>query len=337
MSISYWMHRPAVRRTVGTLSALLIAGVVGFWASLFWPDKPPPHEEQMPGTEAEYLARNLGADCLALIATPPAPDPTPNQTDDCKDKEKAQRYNYASLAQSIRSANAALYAAYIAYLQTCIGIAGAILVTATLIASGLATWAARNAAIGTIDAAQATRDSVNLTRRQMALIHRPKLRVRNVVMWPTAEGDFIAIEAEIANVGDNSGTATHIQCRLEQRSPSGHVLMHGGAVSELTDNEGQTRPVIYPVRAGASIVVKLQTNLRWDSNLFAQASAWVIVGTVMYDDAYVGDVYDFKAMEAFRSTERRTSFERFFRRRTTSGFWRFSRASEPDPEREYED
>jgi hypothetical protein len=274
---------------------------------------------------------------LALLASPPVSDPNPKQTDDCADKAEAQKYNYASLAQAIRSANATVYSAYIGFVQTCIGIIGALLVTATLIASAGATFAALGAARGTIDAASATRDSVDLARREFSITHRPILRVRNVVIRPPSEGEPIEIEAEIVNIGNNYAIANFVQYRIEKRDGSGNVVRHGGATNETTAPDGQPRIVMYPIQIGQSHEVRLKTDLRWKSNEFADIKEWVITGRVTYRDTYVGASADLAARENFKSTVRRTAFERFYQRRTTSGYLRFAKSEKPDTEREYED
>lgn len=289
----------------------------------------------------------MDADCLALLAAPPGPDPTPKQTDDCRDKAQAQKYNYASLTHSVHAANAAVYSAYIAYLQTCIGIIGAILVTATLIASAGATWAAHNAARGTIEAARATRDSVDLSRRAFVLLHRPKLRVRNVRIPKLVDGERITVEGEIANVGDTDATIFLIVVAVripKDRAALRHGhLLHGGpeppyvgAASRPADG---CRPVVEHLRKGGHTKFELTTDLVHRANEARyMVERMVIRGRVAYRDVFVGDTYDIEGRQRFQSTERVTAFERWFTGDVQNGTpYRFVRADEPDPEREYED
>lgn len=298
MSIGYRMHRVAV----GGCLALLLLASEGHAQSNSYPV----------GEKAEAQAP----------ATPPA-----YYEPSCQKPQGAEEANFCIQR---RAAEAAEKQAAWNEAQVWLGGLGIALVLGTI-------WYAKRAADEAGKAAIAALQTLNLTRREFNLLHRPRIRVRNVVIYPTAEGEPINAEAEIANVGDNGAIVFHILYRLEKRTPSGHVMMHGGAISEHIGDDGVSRPVLYPIGAGASILVRLETDLRWDAHLFARLSEWVVVGRVEYRDTYAGDPFDIIARQAHESIERRTAFERPFRRQTASGFVRFARAENPDPEREYED
>lgn len=146
MSFSDWMHKPAVRRTLTSALLVAVAGSCSLFVWFFWPPfeaRPPRHAS---GSLSGYLAETLDEDCRAILAAPPVNDPNPKQTEECADKAATQKYNYSSLEQSVRSTNAAESSAYFSYLQTRIGIIGALLVTLSLIFTGWAAYAAAVAA-----------------------------------------------------------------------------------------------------------------------------------------------------------------------------------------------
>ena len=341
MSFRYWLYAPAVRRTIVGLLCLPIVGLTLLFGWRFWPDKPPSHEPQAVIAEAEYLAKNLDEDCRALLAAPPVPDPTPAQIDSCKDKETAQRYNYVSIEQAIRSANAAVYAAYIAHLQTCIGIIGAMLVTATLTASAIATWAAHSAARGTIDAAKATRDSVELSLRSFGLMHRPRLRVRNVTIPKLVDGELITIEGEIANVGDTNAFIHVKAVSVHVRRDTVAVLYDGSESPHIgtatIPADGKARVEWAP--AGGHSKFSMQTDLIYRNQPRFYVEQMVVRGVITYSDTYPGDPTDLLLSgKRFRSMDRKTAFQRVFLGEPGDGPpYRFVAGEKPDLEREYED
>jgi hypothetical protein len=343
MPIRYWLLHPAVRGTIGGLLAIAVVTIAYLFVTTFWPIESPPYKPQSVETEAAYLAKNLDADCLALLAAPPVPDPTPKQTDDCRDKEAVQKYNHASLMQSVRSANAAVYSAYVVYLQTCIGIIGAILVVATLTASVIATWAARNAARGTIDAAKATRDAVELSQRQFVLTHRPKLRVRKVRILRPENGRPASVALEVANVGDTEAIITGVKCQIFAKAELKNFYFPGGSASTRSIGpDGTPRIAVFPgVEAGNHTTIELKTDMTWEESMMGILPEIVVRGEVRYRDTFPGaDVEKLlRYMEGrrFESTDRETSFERFYSGRAQQGVLRFVRTKEPDPEYEYED
>ena len=312
MSFSYWRYysKTIGRALSGVFGFIALAGAISFvW--MFWPDPPPTHIAVDIGSEAAYLAKTLDDDCRALLAAKPEPDPTPKQTEDCADKAEAQKYNYASLAQAIRSANATVYAAYIGYVQTCIGIIGALLVTATLIASAGATFAAYNAARGTIDAAIATRDSVRLALRTFAITHRPRLRVRKVYA-ACVDGEEIKINAEIANVGDMGATLQSASMILQvgTKDSTSQTIIHDAA---------STRGTIYYIEGGGHLLLSLQMHLRYGSDKNVRWDIMSVHGEVIYRDHFAGDEFDIEEKMNFKSTPRKTAFERFQHTRDPNG------------------
>lgn len=282
----------------------------------------------------------LDADCLALLARKPEPDPTPKQTEDCADKAATQKYNYRSLAQSARSADAAVYSAYIGYLQTSIGIIGALLVTATLIASAGATFAALGAARGTIEAARATRDSVDLARRSFAHTHRPRLRVRRIVVPRLVEGEAVTVEGQIANVGDTDAVlrVKAVVVRVGRNRASVLYDQPEPPFTGTAADPPEGSASIEFIRAGAHTNFTLTTNLIYRNEPRFYVEGMVIGGKVLYSDVYPGKPYDLPAKQDFKSTDRLTAFERVFVGKVGGGPpYRFVRREKPDPEREYED
>lgn len=158
MSKSYRLYCAAIG---GLILALTVMGLVWLFIASLWPDNPLSREPHPIPSLADYLADNLDPDCQALNAAPRISDPNPKQTNECADKTTAQKYNHATLAQGIRTANAAVYSAYIVYLQTCIGIIGALLVVASLAFSAAAAWAGVYAARAAGKAALAAEAAIN--------------------------------------------------------------------------------------------------------------------------------------------------------------------------------
>lgn len=328
MSKRYWLYGSAIGGAVGLL---FVAALVWCFANAFWPDDPGSHDPHPIPSQIQYLEAHLDADCLALNAAPRVSDPNPKETEDCRDKEAAQKYNHASLVQSIRASNAALYSAYIVYLQTCIGIVGAILVVLTLLASAGGAWAAAVAARGTINAARSTKDSVDLARHQISLSHRPKIRVRKVRMHPTTKGKPIVIEAEIVNVGDGNADVFFIDYRVVREKIDGAA---GSGALHLSGGELRR---VYMMAPGTSCVTAIPTDLMWRDNFEGAPHGFTVSGQVSYRDTFIGKPDDHTGMSAFRAVERRTSFHRFYKVREADGGVRFAVTEKSDPECEYED
>jgi hypothetical protein len=84
------------------------------------------------------------------------------------------------------------------------------------IATVVIAWLTISLASATSTQAQLTRDSIDLSRAQIVVLHRPRLRVRNVVVHPSsnffpalfAANDLIGGQLFMANIG---GTTAHIK------------------------------------------------------------------------------------------------------------------------------
>lgn len=343
MPFSNWRYHSEIRGALIGFFGLIAIAAAAWFVWKFWPDPPPSYAPVNLGSEAEYLAKVLDDDCRTLLAAKPVSDPNPKQTEDCADKAAAQKYNYASIEQAVRAAQAASYSAYIGYVQTCIGIIGALLVTATLIASAGATFAAVAAARGTIDAAQATRDSVDLARQEFSLTHRPRLRVRKVLIPPLVEGEPIAIQAEIVNVGNTTAILRLVAFRVETRPRTLGAAARWaesdniGAASTRHNKDGKPVILMCFIRPGGTYVQRLTTNLRYRREAGCPPELMIVRGDIAYDDTFLGSPFDVRARMDFKPTERKTAFERFFARHERSGVIWFAKAKEPDPEFEYED
>lgn len=328
MSFSNWLHSSAGRRTVGASFGSVILGLAALFIWAFWP-APPSVTRQTIGTLQEFLSENLDAECLSLLRTPPAADPNPKQTEECADKASAQKKNHSDLEQSIRAANAAEYAAYFTYLQTCIAIIGTLLVTATLAASAGATFAALGAARGTIDAATATRDSVRLSLRAFAIAHRPRLRVRKVFAT-CVDGEPIKISAEVANIGDMGAAVDSVSVILQ-------VGTKGSGSQPVVHDAASTRGTIYFIEGGRSLLLNLNMQLQYGSIPEVRWDIMNVHGEVIYRDIFMGDEFDIESKMHFKSTRRKTAFERVQHSKDEIGRMRFVIARNPDPDYDYED
>lgn len=150
----HWLRKPAARRSLGVVFALVFAAVV---VVLLWPSAPRiPVAQGLESFEAFFSA--IDPDCADVLARREDFAGTPKQIDDCSEKQANQRKGYRDLAQSVRSANAAEDAAWLSYLQTRAAIVGAALVLLTLGATAWAAWAAA-------DAAQIARESAFASER----------------------------------------------------------------------------------------------------------------------------------------------------------------------------
>ncbi len=339
--VRYWFYHPVVRGVATAAIILAVAGLSALFIWWFWPREEPPRlRYPIPG-QSEYLTENLGADCIAILGAPVADDPFPKLTEECADKVAAQKNNHATLQQSIRSANAAESSAFLTYLQTCIGIIGAILVTASLFLSANATIAASKAAKGAIDAAVAARESTELSRRDFSMTHRPRLRVRKVLVPALIPSEPIEVQVEIANIGNTNTAVRQAAINVQVgRAPRGSFPpdqpepeYFGAGSSSHGD-----RIVIYPISAGGHLVMKIKTSLLYVAESRFDPKHMVVRGSIHYSDSYVGNKYDIRARQEFESVDRKTEFERFCTRRDhPSGIVRFAKAEKPDPDYEYED
>lgn len=345
MSIRYWRYYPEARGALIAALALAAVGLCCWFVWFFWPEWPPIEGSVAP-TEAEYLAKNLDADCIAALSRSAAPhpvDPNPQQTEQCADKEAVQKNNHAGLEQSIRSTNAAESSAYLSFLQTRIGIIGAILVFASLFLTAAAAIAASLAARGAVEAAEAARDATELSRQEFSLTHRPRLRVRKVIIPSPVVGEPIAIQAEIANVGNTKAILRFAEFRIETRPLGlGNTTRWSdvetiGAASTRHGSDGKPRELMGFISVGGTLVLKLTTSLPYRDHLGRRAELMAIRGDLSYDDTFLGPAYDFDARANFKATTRKTAFERLFNRRDKSGVLWFTKAKEPDTEFEYED
>lgn len=245
--------------------------------------------------------------------------------------DRPKDHEEADLCEQRRMAKAAEDAVWWSAFQTKLGIAGFVAVILSLAFAGWAAMAAAIAARGTIDAARAARDSVDLARHQIALAHRPKIRVRKVRIHSTAAGKPIVVEAEIVNVGDGKADVYFIEYRVDHhggggsRSGSGTLPIAGGDIR-----------LMFLLSAGAGRVVSIPTDLMWHGQFEGAQRAFVVSGQVAYKDTFTGKSYDLDGRSNFQPVERRTAFQRFCRWSDTNGL-RFVKTDESDPEYEYED
>jgi guanyl-specific ribonuclease Sa len=142
MSFSDWLHKPAIRRSMGVGLALAAAFVIGW---LLWPAAPAIGERQHLEAFESFFA-SIDPECSAILARRDELPVVPKEVEDCADKQAAQKKGYRDLAQAIRAANAAEDSAWLSYLQTRASIVGAALVLLTLGATAWAAWAAADAA-----------------------------------------------------------------------------------------------------------------------------------------------------------------------------------------------
>lgn len=143
------------RSVLTAIAIVVIAGAIALW---LWPDPPPFPQRQSIVPYEQYFER-MEPDCLAVLARPEEFAGNPRQMDECADKAAVQKKNYADLAQSMRSANAAEEAAWFTYLQARISIVGAALLILTLGATAWAAWAAAVAARIADDSVAVTADT----------------------------------------------------------------------------------------------------------------------------------------------------------------------------------
>lgn len=334
------MRQPSVGRSLGLAIAVLLAAVIGVGLWLTMPPNPI-HQSLEP---FPTFLDVVDPECAALLARPEAqPGASPYKIDDCEDKAVAQRKGYRDLDQATRSANAAEDAAWLSLLQARASVIGAAFLVLTLFATAWAAWAAADAAEIAGRAAAAAQVSADISQREFSLTHRPRLRVRKVLIPPLVEGEPIAIQAEIVNVGNTTAILRAAEFRVETRPRTLGAAARWaesdniGAGSTRYNKEGHLVILYCPIRAGGAYVQRLTTNLPYRREAGCPPELMIVRGDLVYDDTFLGSPFDVRGKMDFMPTERKTAFERFFQTQDRSGVSRFAKAKEPDSEFEYED
>lgn len=334
------MRQPSVGRSLGLAIAGLLAAVIGVGLWLTMPPNPI-HQSLEPFPTFFDV---VDPECAALTARPESlPGASPYKIDDCEDKAVAQRKGYRDLDQAMRSANAAEDAAWLSLLQARASVIGAAFLVLTLFATAWAAWAAADAAKIAGRAAAAAQVSADISQREFSLTHRPRLRVRKVLIPTLTEGEPIRIQAEIANVGNTTAILRFVAFRIETRPRTLGAAARWtesdniGAASTRHDKDGKPVILMCFIRAGGTHVQRLTTNLRYRRESGCPPELMIVRGDIAYDDTFLGSSFDLKGRMDFKPTERKTAFERFFVRHERSGVIWFAKAKEPDPEFEYED
>ncbi len=154
-------------------------------------------------------------------------------------------------------------------------------------------------------------------RREFVSTHRPKLRVRKVILHPLAINEPIKIQCEIANVGDTEAMFLRAEISIVvEKSPS-HGLYPTMPEAPYMGAGSYAEP--RTIRAGGHLLVAFTTSLSYLAEPRFARKGMTIRGAVRYKDAH--------------GVERQTEFERVNVRGTN----RFAREDMPDPDYEFED
>ena len=317
MSFSYWLHNAAIRGCLIGLTLLLPGLALGQIEPK--PEEPSAHAQP----EKEAVAVPDSATLLAIFDEL-VKIYTAEKAANASAEERKERREEALLIAQRDAALWAMWAAIVAGLSWAANLAAIALVWLTFRET-------RKTAKAAVDAAEATIESVDLDRRAFASAHRPKLRVRRVYA-PLVDGQPIAIQAEIANVGDADAVLASAHYSVEiGRGDS------GVAAGPTRLGSAGTRGTIYVIRPGGHLLLKLTTNLAYRTEAGVRWDIITVRGELTYRDVFPGRPTDVAWRQNFQSVERKTSFERFQHAADESGRMRFVKGHRPDPEYEYED
>lgn len=329
MSQRDWVPSAPVGVGIAVVLLLTLAGILG--------------EEQK---YAECRAGRADKDCEQVISraaravgapvvTPetPARKPQPD-----RDEWRAEQTIQAQWDQVAW----AFWSAFAAWTAVVVGAVGILFVKRTLDATRDAVEQSARATDAAVDASKATREAVALSLRSFGLMHRPRLRVRNVTIPKLVVGEPITVEGEVANIGDTNALVFVTAVSVHVRRDKSGILrdkpepQHIGTASYSTE-EG--RPITHWAPAGGRTPFSLKTDLICLNESRFNIEGIVVRGTILYGGTYPGDPTDLILNgKTHRSVERKTAFERFFTGDIRDGVpYRFVRAEKPDPEREYED
>jgi hypothetical protein len=201
--------------------------------------------------------QDLGAPQFDMLAVPPSWPAHPSwlvkqekqQSGDYRPNcENPSDHEEADFCQQRRSADAAVRAADEAAYQASVSLWRLIAIVATFGANAIATFAA-------VRAANAARLQTQITQRQLVMISRPRLRVRNVVVHHTNWRDplfkqNILGQAYVSNIGDT---------KAEIRESHIEVFASQGGLPMRRPYEGEkpNNPVSGILEAGQSHVLIL--------------------------------------------------------------------------------
>jgi len=165
--------------------------------------------------------------------------------------------------------------------------------------------------------AELTQASIDLGNREFISTHRPKLRVRNVIVRQIRVGVPFHVQYQISNIGNTNATLIFAEARIEVPAPSQSMFQDEDAPppgQHLDARAWQGSSLIPP---GGRVIRGFDMNLAY-SPRYAREEI-VIRGEVRYRDG--------------SGIERVTMFERF----NPDGGTRFRRGHAEDPDAEYED
>jgi len=248
--------------------------------------------------------------------------------------ERPKDHNEADLCEQRRQAKAAEDNVWWLEFQTYLGMFGATLVICSLVLSGWAAVAAARAAEASARSVGIAREEADIARNQFSLTHRPRLRVRKVIVPQMTEGEGIAIEAEIANVGDTKAILKHASYAIE--IPRDKARLHSPEPEHLG---AASSDKLHFIEAGGHLILRLKTSLVYrDEKRFQPEHIIAVRGELLYSNVFPGNPFDIEAKARFEPTVRKTAFERFFHDRSTrTKISRFRKCDPVDPEYEYED
>ncbi len=200
--------------------------------------------------------------------------------------------------------------------QFWLGFIGLIAVVVTIRYTKRAAEEAGNAAVAAVK-------TFELTRRDFHFLHRPKLRVRKVVIPTPHDGKRLNVTIEIVNVGNGTAVVDLVQADLDVRdSVSGQHRHKGTGATQLSNA---------PLLPGSGTEVTFPLDLTWDYTSFL-GIVMGIKGSVVYRDIVIGQ----EPGAVFASTRRKTGFGRACVELLEDESFRFAPLN-PDPEYEYED